>query len=228
MAKKKVTRKQLLKEPDEFITTTGKLIEWSRQNTKPLTIGAALFLVVIIGLSAYLYFTEKRSMRAQVLFSHAVTKHQAQENQTSSTAALSAVSADFDTLTTTYGSLPAGKLGRIYYGHISSAALDYDKAIEQYQKALGDYGDEPVLSNIILNGLATAYHQKGKYPEAIAYYKRIADGSASTLKDAALFNLGKLHGQLGQSEESRKAYERLSTEFPNSFYVNMVNEKIAG
>jgi len=38
MAGKKITRKQLLKEPDEFITTTGKVIRFFRENQKQVTL----------------------------------------------------------------------------------------------------------------------------------------------------------------------------------------------
>jgi hypothetical protein len=43
MAKKRTTRKQLLKGPDEFITQTGKAIRWARANTKPLIYGTCAF-----------------------------------------------------------------------------------------------------------------------------------------------------------------------------------------
>jgi tetratricopeptide (TPR) repeat protein len=228
MAKKRVTRKQLLKEPDEFITTTGKLIGWARENSRSLGIGAVIFFTLIIGLSAYIYFNERRANTAQMMFSQALTKYQTELDQKGNVEALAAVSADFDLLISKYGNLPDGKLGRVYYGHICSAGLDYDKAIGHYLKALDDFGGASSLTNIILNGLATAYQQKGEYPQAIEQYRRILEGSTAILKDAALFNLGKLYGQIGEAEKSREAYQQLSADFPDSMYANIVREKIAG
>ena len=44
MAKqKRVTRKQLLKEPDEFITTTGRIIAWGRKYTRQVAYAAGAF-----------------------------------------------------------------------------------------------------------------------------------------------------------------------------------------
>ena len=50
MAKKKrVTRKELLKEPDEFMTFTGKLVQYVRDYQKQLMYGfSALVLIIII------------------------------------------------------------------------------------------------------------------------------------------------------------------------------------
>jgi tetratricopeptide (TPR) repeat protein len=225
MAKKRVTRKQLLKEPDEFITSTGKLIGWARENSRSLGIGAGIFFALIIGLSAYIYFNERRASTAQMMFSQALTKYQTELDKKGNVEALAAVRADFDLLISKYGNLPAGKLGRVFYGHVSNSGLDYDKAIGHYQKALDDFGGESSLTNIILNGLATAHHEKGEYPQAIERYRKILEGSTIILKDVALFNLGKLYEQIGEAEKSREAYQQLSTDFPDSMYANIVREK---
>ena len=133
---------------------------------------------------------------------------------------------DFDALLASYGSLPAGRLGAVLYGHICLAGGAYDDAIAHYQESLAKFGPESSLGNVILNGLGTAYQQKGDYPRAVTYFKQIVDGSSAVLKDVALFNLGRLYGQLGQTEESRKSYQQLSTEFPQSMFANVVKEKI--
>ena len=39
----------------------------------------------------------------------------------------------------------------------------------------------------------------GEAEQAKTYYKRIVDGVNPTLKDAALFNLGRLHEKLGET-----------------------------
>ena len=225
MAKKRVTRKQLLKEPDEFITTTGQLISWASANARALGIGSALFFAVIIAVSIYVFVNEKRSTAAHLMFGQAVLKYQTEAGTKDGLTAMTAVSEDFDALIDDYEGQSAGKLGRLFYGHMGTMANDYDKAIEYYQKALDDYGSDASLSNIIHNGLASAYQQKGDYPNAVQHYRKIADSSGSVLKDAALFNLGKLLGQLGKQEESRQAYQRLEDDFPDSSYASIAREK---
>lgn len=226
MAKKRVTRKQLLKEPDEFITTTGLLINWAKENAKALGIGSTLFFVVIISVSIYVFVNEKRSSAAHLMFGQAVLKYQSEAQTKDGAGAMSAVSGDFDALIDSYGGQPAGKLGRLFYGHMGTMANDFDKAIESYQNALKDFGDDASLSNVIHNGLASAYQQKGDYPKAVEHYQIIADGDSMTLKDAALFHLGKLLKQLGREEESRQAYQKLAENHPASTYAGIAREKI--
>ena len=159
MAKKRVTRKQLLKEPDEFITTTGRLIAWSKANAKSLGIGATVFFVAVIAVSLHAFINEKRSSIAQMMLGQALVKFQAEMGEKDGASAMSAVSEDFDELIKSYGSQPAGKLGRLFYGHIGVMAKDYDTAIEYYEKALDDFGDKNSLSNFIHHGLGSGAHR---------------------------------------------------------------------
>jgi tetratricopeptide (TPR) repeat protein len=228
MAKKRVTRKQLLKEPDEFITTTGKLIAWAKDHSQGLIIGAVGFFILIIGISIYGYVQQNRSDAAQLMFSQAMTKYQTEAEKKSEGEALVAVSADFEKLIDSYGGQPAGQLGRVLYGHINLAAKVYDQAITHYEKAMVNIDADGSIANIVINGLAMAYQQKGEYPKAIEKYRKIADGTDSMLKDAALFNLGKLYELIGKSEESKKAYQQLHDDFPGSMYSGIAREKSAG
>ena len=57
MAGKKVTRKKLLKEPDEFITTTGKIIQFLREQRRQLIIyGMIVLCLAVAGAGGYYYF----------------------------------------------------------------------------------------------------------------------------------------------------------------------------
>jgi tetratricopeptide (TPR) repeat protein len=228
MTKKKLTRKQLLKEPDEFITTTGKIIRWSKENAKALGIGAAVFFLLITIVSVYGFINDKNAVEAQLMFSQAVTKYQTEVAQKSDADALAAVSADFDALIKSHGNQPGGQFARLFFGHISVKAKAYDQAISHYQNALEDFGGDSSLTNVILNGLGSAYQHKGEHPQAIDTYKKIVEGPGSLLKDTALFNLGKLYEQMGKTEESQKAYQQLSADFPDSMYANIIRDKISG
>jgi tetratricopeptide (TPR) repeat protein len=226
MAKNRVTRKKLLKEPDEFLTTAGKLIRWARENTRSLIVGACIFFGVVFFISFYSFFQQNRANAAETLLGQALAKYQTEIEAKDPSAALAATRSDFEALLASYGDRSAGRLGTVIFGHICLAGQAYEDAIAQYQKSLSYFGDDSSLYNVILNGLGTAYQQKGEYPRAVAYFKQLAAGSSAVLKDAALFNLGRLYGQLGQTEESRKVYQQLSTEFPQSMYANVVKEKV--
>lgn len=222
MAKKKVTRKQLLKEPDEFITLTSKVIQWCRQYPKQLTYGIAAFVVVIIVLVAIKTISDYRSRAASALLSQSIAQIKALENEDSPQ--LADIDAQFDQLVTSYDGQPAGRLGRIVYAHVQLTGGDPDKAIELYQKALKDFKQDPSLANIIYNGLASAYEKKEMTSDAIEYFERISLGDGKVLKDKALFHLGRLYRLNNETEKSRQAYSRLVADFPESIYTPVAEE----
>jgi tetratricopeptide (TPR) repeat protein len=226
MAKKRVTRKQLLKEPDEFITTTGKLIGWAREHTKQLLVGGGLFLGLLIFVAAFGYYQQKRSDAAILIYGQAMAKYREAGGEKEPAAALAAAQSDLERLTSEYGGQPAGKLGRLVYGNLSLAAQARDEAVAIYTSALKDFGSDISLANFIYNGLGTAHSQKGDFTAAIGYYEKIVSSTSPVLKDSALFHLGRLYGAMGQSDKSQEAYRQLGTDFPDSMFAEMAKDKI--
>jgi tetratricopeptide (TPR) repeat protein len=229
MAKKRTTRKQLLKGPDEFITQTGKAIRWARANTRPLIYGACALLAILVFSVVYSYYREQQEQAAYMLLSQSIDAYQKERAPDSDPAALlEAARPDFERLISKYGRYPAGRLGTLIFGHISLAGGDAQAAIKLYQKSLNHFGDDPSLSPAIINGMAEAYVQVGDTSSAIAQYEKLANGRVTPFIDVALFHLGRLYQIAGETEKSRKAYERLGTDFPDSMYADMAREKAAG
>ncbi len=225
MAKKRLTRKQLLKEPDEFITTTGKILQWAQDHTRQLILGGAVFLGLVILFVAINYYNAVQNRSATALYGQILEKHQSAGGESEAVKSMAAVREDLKKLVETYGSQSAGKLGRIKYGHFALASGDLDEAVAQFQSALKYFKDDPSLVNVIRNGLGTAYDQKGEYPAAVEQFETLAQSSSPVLKDAALFHLGRLYDQLGRSEESQKVYRQLRTDFADTTYAQLVQDR---
>ena len=62
-----VSRKKLLKEPDEFFTISGKVIQFGTRFRKELLIGACALLVLVAGISAMRYFNDKKELQGKPL-----------------------------------------------------------------------------------------------------------------------------------------------------------------
>ncbi len=229
MARRKLSRKELVKEPDEFITLTGEVIRWAKENTRPLIYGVCIFFGVVLLVSAYrLYSAHQRDNASALLNQTRMAYQAALEADRDPVKALAAVKAQFERLLDKYGNWSAGRLGRVLYAHAALAAKATDEAIALYKSALDDFKTDPSLTASILNGLAAAYMQKGDSAAAISALEQLLAGNGKMLKDGALFQLGGLYKAAGQEEKSRQAYKQLSTDYPDSVYANIAKEKAAG
>ena len=57
MPTKKISRKKLLKEPDEFISTTARLLQFLREHRRKVTLyGVVAIALVAAGLGGHAYF----------------------------------------------------------------------------------------------------------------------------------------------------------------------------
>ena len=221
---KKITRKQLLKEPDQFITFTGRMIAFAKENRKQLIGGVIAFvlaLFITLGVKYYLVHNREES------FSH-LSALQQELNQMANEAPdkiYDVLSDKFKTFLKDYTGTKAGELGRIDYASIAINAGKSDEAVEMYKAALDETGPDSSYKDLILEGLASAYEQKGDLDNALKYNKMILDNNDPSMTDQANFNMGRLYEAKGDLEKSREYYKKISDNFYNK---DIVSEKIAG
>jgi len=228
MAAKKITRKQLLKEPDEFITFSARLfqfvIKYKTQLLACMGVGCA---VLILG-SGFVYFSNKSEEKAFLLMQQALEKYKTLLQTIGPAKAYQEVNADFEFILKKYSSKDGGKLARVSYADVCYHAGEYDKAITLYRQSLKDIGDHQPVKYLVMSGLGYSYAAKQAYPEAATYFQMIASGSDSIMKDESLFNLGYLYHTLGNLEKSKASYEEIVSGHPDSIYLEIAKAKVAG
>ena len=229
MAKKrKITRKKLLKEPDEFITTTGRLIAWSRKHQAALLYGAGAFFVVLIGIAGFRYMASRAENNAFRLISQTVANYEAHKNTENAAAAYQEVKHDFETIIKRYNHRKAARLARMIFADLSLKAGNTDQAIALYERVLKALSQESTLTNFIESSLGYAYEKKGDLAQAIHFFQTIASGSDPVLKENAFFNLGRLYAKAGDAAKSKEAYQQVVSNYTDSIYYEIAKEKVAG
>ena len=76
MTKKRVTRKQLLKEPDEFITYSNRMIKFGVEYKQQLMIAAGIFCAAVLVYVGVQYVSERSRSKAFNLLENAVAKYE--------------------------------------------------------------------------------------------------------------------------------------------------------
>ena len=227
MATSKKSRKELLKKPDEFMTSTGKVIRLVSDYQKPISYALCAVAAVVLVIFGYRFFAQRTEAKAFSMLEQALAKYEAHKKATSADEAYRNVSQEFQHIVEKYGGNAAGKLARASYANICYNAGDYIKAIELYKRSLNDFKDHPMVNNLILSGLGYAYQQMGDNPNAAMYFEKVASATDSNNRDEALFNLGMLYEKLGDTDKSHQAFKQFLSSYPNSMYFDIVEEKLS-
>ncbi len=224
--KQKITRKELLKKPDEFITVTARVLQWAAKRKKQLVYS----LVAVVGLAllvATYQFAASRSERTAFrLLAENLAKYEDLRSEQDPEKAYEAVSEKFQRLINQYGGNDGGRLTRVAYANICFEAGRYQEAIDLYERALSDFEGQPLIRNLILSGLGYAHEQLKDFETAVKFFDRLAHDPKVLMPDAAWFNLGCLYAELGETEKSRQAFQKILSDYRDSMYYEMVKERL--
>jgi len=230
MAKKrkiKISRKQLLNEPDEFITFSSKLLKFIIDHKNQIAIVVTVIFLFLAAFSGWRYFLNKAEDKASISLDRNITRYESIKVKEGANKAYLEVEKDFQLLLKKYSGRHGGKLARIIFANICYNAGKLDQAIALYKKSLRDFEDEPFIKNLILNSLGYVYEKKKDYTGAVQYFEMTAQGPQSDLKNEAWYNLGRLYSREGDKEKSLQAYSKIVSDFTDSIYFDLVKEKLA-
>ncbi|RJP96099.1 MAG: hypothetical protein C4518_00555 [Desulfobacteraceae bacterium] len=220
------SRKELLEEPDPFLEFITRILEFGKQYQRQIAGAVCGVIALALVITGVVYFNKKTEDRAAIMLGKALAAYAAIEKD-APPAALEESKKNFKDIMDKYGSTGAGKAALIYYADTCYSTKNFDEAINAYTKAL-DAFDDPGLDNLILNGLAYSYEEKGDYEKAASYFEMIISDKNAAMVDQALFNLGRMDEKMGKPDQAKEAFARLVKEFPDSMYFSLASEKIAG
>ena len=227
MAKKKrLTRKQLLKEPDEFLTFSARAIRFAAENRKPLAYASIALVVVVLAGALFHYFSNLSERQAYAIFEQGLDQYMGQASGEQSAHFQERAKGAFAELLRKYPSTRAAELSLPLYADISYADGAYDEAIKLYQRALEVLSEDDTLQRLIWNGLAYAYEGKKDYNTAAQYFKKITDSEGTFLKADAYFNLGRMYEAMDNQDGARQAYEDVVKDYPGAVNFQVAKEKL--
>jgi tetratricopeptide (TPR) repeat protein len=228
MAKKKVTRKQLLKQPDEFLSLSARLLGFGVKYKNQVTWACIGLLVLVVAVAGIRYYAAKTESRSFTLLSQAVMKFASLSKEKGPAAAYLEVEGDFNSLIKKFSGTAGGRIARIIYADLSLQGGYPDTAIPLYKQALEDFADRPMIKNGLYLSLAYALEEKKEYAAAADYLETLAAMPDAVGAGQARYNLGRIYALRGDAQKSRQSYEKLLADYPDFIYADLVRSKLAG
>jgi tetratricopeptide (TPR) repeat protein len=214
--KKSISRKELLKKPDEFITTSNKIANWVTVHSRAVIwVGLAVVLAAG-GFFSYRAYTAHQEKQGREAYFAAMEV----PDTTKKIKKLADVATDYPR---TQGAQKAWvSLGNLYYHQ-----KDFTRALNAYRSALTRGNLPPEFQSLIQESLAYVLEEKGDLKEAADTFSQILKGSDPLLKENAHLNLARVYIKLGKTKEARNTYQDFLKSFPESIYAPLVRDRLA-
>jgi len=227
MAKKKTTRKELLKKDDEFISLSTRFFEYVSTHGKQiqyLTVSVMIIIAIVIGISFYFKHLNKKSLAAYNL---AYTNLVSDSSSDISEDTINKSIEELDSLIKKYGWTKMATLAIPQLAYLKFGQGKYDEAISLYQTYLKKDKSASIYHLMTHFGLAAAYEAKSEHQSAIQHLKKIIDDENNFLKEEAMFSLGRLYALSGQQKMSKETFKDFVNQFKESPLVPLAKANLA-
>lgn len=224
MAKRRRIPKKKLKEPDEFISTTARMITWTVENLKLLLIGIVIGALVVLSLVFWRIRARNREVEALDVFYRASEMLISAEDP-SSKGYQEAID-ELERIQRDYSHTDVVQLAQLQLGQGFLNSKQYDRAVETYRKFLDSNPREGLYRLLALQNLGYAYEGQGDYQKALDSFQSLVAKGESFLQPWGYLNVSRCYEKLGKREEALKTYRIFLEKFPDSAMTPMIKGKI--
>ncbi len=226
MADVTLSRQKELKEPDSFIVLFNKILKLIRENKKKFYTILFSVIFIILMISAFFLFKSYKANKVEQEHINLMKKYEAVVEIDGFEKTYTQFKPEVDNFLKKYGDTKIGKLFRLTQAHHAYEMKEYNRALSFYLQSLEDFKDDQSLISIIQSDIGLTYESMGDYGNALKYFAMVIEDINGLAKDEALFHLGYLYNKLNVKESSKRAFSDLVKNFPNSFYVEILQEKL--
>lgn len=219
MAAKKVSRKELLKGPDEFLTFSSRAVLFFKGHTTLFSyigVGIVVLICIYLGINTYMKFVNKKGQTAYNEAYYALARNQ---NSEPAKVDLKEPVELFEKVTEKYGLSKVSRLALTELAYLKYREKKYDEAISLYEEYMAQIQDDDPYKAMTRLALAACYEEKGDYKTAIEVLTQIKANPDFFFAEQAMLSLARVYRLADQPEKSREVLEEFVEKFDSSPYL---------
>lgn len=229
MVEKKITRKELLKEPDEFMTSSGRVFQYAQNNPRVIILVCAVAVIaalVSFGVNTYL---NQRQVQSHELFETAHREYEASmvSAEAGTPEKLEKLLAQFEMVAKDYPSLPAGEMALLYSGHVLYRKGDYQAALDKYTQMQSTNLVKSGLGPLAMYHIAMARLALKEYDQALTLFDQLSKDINSPYRREAHASIARIYEMVGKNKEAVQAYRQYLKMFPEAPDAVFIKTRIA-
>lgn len=225
MAVKRYKGKKSLKQPDEFITFSSRLLQQVIEHKNKIMAALSCVVALVLIITAVNYYSRKAENKSLVMLSAAISRYEALLNDSGAVDAYNGTKDDLMKIIETYGNKTGGKFANFFLANCSFEAGEYASSADLYRKATADFKDVFPFETLARSSLGYALAQQGDHDAAAVVFEDITNAPAPVMEDELLFALARQYAAAGKTDLQRETARKLIETYPESIYTNVMQEK---
>jgi tetratricopeptide (TPR) repeat protein len=230
MAKRKINkRKQLLKEPDEFLVFSRRMFNYTMDNFQYVMAGLGgiiVFALIIMGIRAWQQSSENsgaiKLTEAKTIFYKALEK-----NPKNIEDAFTSAKSVFEDVLSDYSGTVAGNMGTIVFANMCYETGRYNKAISLYEDALNAFEPTSSLYPLIRYNLGYAYVENKDYDKALEILEKDAFLPDGLMQSDMLFLLSLVYDHKGNTKKRDEIFKMIESGDESALFYDIVKNRLS-
>jgi tetratricopeptide (TPR) repeat protein len=229
---RKISKKQQLKQPDEFLSLSARVAAYAEDHVREILIGAGGALL-LVGVGAALYFYQHHLSEQALLAYYEGERLYRQGRVQEWTATGSGASETyqqaaeaFERTAREYPRTPSAAMAHYQAGNSYVRLREYDKAIAAYQECLRKSPKGSAFVTLATQRLAYTYLAKQAPEETLRFLDQGLKIEEAGAKDLLYMEAGRILEKMGQPEKAVERYRRVVTDFPLSQWGTEAKAKL--
>ena len=226
MAKKKKSRKELLKSPDEFMTFSEKALQFYHSHERQFQyLGMAIVAIVIVylALNTYMRYVNSKGQEAYNAAYYALMRNLKDKPGLES---LKESGALFAKVIDEHGSSKATRLAIPQVAFGKFIEKNYDEAIALYEEFLDSVSGEGQYSSLARLALAACYEAKGEVKRALKTLAPVFEGQDDPFKESAMLSQARLYRLDNKPEKEKEVLRRFVEEYKTSPFLPFAKARL--
>ena len=221
MAKKKISRKELLKQPDEFLTFSSKAVTFFNAHLRELKVLGyilAMLVVAYLAVNAYLRHVNKKGQEAYNAGYYELTENLKPETKPE---VLDKAGKLFEKVIDEYGFSKAARLAYPQVAYVDFLGGKFDDAIASYQKFLTKVSGDKKYQILTDLAIAASYEAKGDFKLATETLAPILKTANDPFKETVMLSLARLYRLDNQTEKAKEILKEFVEQYKDSPFLPM-------
>lgn len=226
MAKKKLSRKELLKGTDEFLTLSNKVVIFFSAHLRGLKYFGIAIAVIVAGYLAVYGYMRHINKNAQEVYNMAYDTLTDNLEPDVTPEKLKKAEELFERVIDEYGMSKAARLALPQVGHVKFVEKKYDDAILFYDRFAAEVSGEKEYETLTSLALAGCYEAKGDLKKAIFILSPIVEAPDNLFRETAMLSLERVYRIDNQPEKANEILKKFVQEYKTSPFLPMAKARL--